>query len=74
MLDTNFLIFFLASVEIIKACFPHLKLLELPRLFFLKVACIIKQRQLFNENFRRLKLTKKLFADKYYNPQKLKVM
>ena len=42
--------------------------------FFLKAACIIKKRQLFNENFRRLKLTKELFADKYYNPQKLKAM
>ena len=54
--------------------FSSFKTFRAAETFFLKVACIIKQRQLFNENFRRLKLTKKLFADKYYNPQKLKVM
>ena len=34
MLDKKFLIFFLASVEIFKARFSDLKLLELPRLIY----------------------------------------
>ena len=61
MLDKNFTLMsrlkrFLASTERIKSIFPYLELLELPGPFLI-MACIIKKRQLCNENFRWLKLT-----------------
>ena len=57
------------SEQAIWLYYQALKTFRSAETFLLKVACIIKKRQLFNENFCRLKLTKQLFADKYHNPQ-----